>query len=943
MSQMIDLTTGRILRSILQSAYGVTKVVFVVALFVMIADVPTAIGQRAIVDPETDMTSFVWDFSRADDPEFLKFPHQWQRIRDIGFPRYVESEITARDPEYEKRLLSLDTLAVRWWKELHRSVPSLPALPPSIADSLVDRYLRIVLDGGQFEARSPVIPVSRKFQYRFSCQITTNDLKHDSASADFLFLDQYGNVLESFSTGPVTGTIPWTTITLPAVQPPSKAASMQVRLKVLRGDDGLEDIYGRIGFDNIRIEQLPQLDVTTDRSLGVYQLGQPITASAKILGLPKRTSNILFTLLDHDGVQIGQVKRQFEIFGDGQSDEPESNGQVDPSIGTSVQWTLPLLGPGFYRVTAAIDGQRVTALASETTFVVIDHLQSKSTHGSFGWTLPQGRQGIAPRDIAPWLVGYGVEWVKYPCWLAPDDIQQAEETATIFSRFQDQDIETIAMLDVPPESQLALYELRGRRDLVAAQLFRNESTWKPLLEPIMTRMTLKVRRWQLGADRDHSFLGRPRLNELIAEISTGLQGFGQPIDVAISWPWDESQFRDGKSSWQAECRSSVPSLSAEELDAYLSLDALDSRSESPNTWVLIDPISAKQYDQATRIQDLVLRMATVRSHRVQAAFISDPRDPDHGLLRPDGRPDTLLLPWRTTSKLIGNLRKAGSLTLRGGTNNTVFVGDDRAVLMLWSTVPGKERLFLGEGAKSVDVWGRVTDLPIDFNGHQPGQVVHTGPVPIFVVGADPSLLRFRMSVDVQPSRLDSLIGRDQPLTVSLTNPTDQSLVGDLQILPPETWTIEKPKRQWQALAGQSATEVFDVSLTNTAMVGEYEVPIQFDLDTTPPKRITVYRTVTVGPEGIEIDTKSRSLNRGELLVQIEFTNQTESMKSFDCRLFPPPGRQFEERVITIPPGATVRREFYFTDAQAFLGQSMILRAVEQDGPRVINYRFRIRR
>ncbi len=940
---MIDLITGRILRPIRQFAYGVTKVLVVAALTVMIIDLPLAVGQRAMVDPETDMTSFIWDFSRADDPEFLKFPHQWKRIRDVGFPRYVESEITARDPDFETRMLSLDTMAVRWWKEIHRSVPALPALPPSIADALVDRYLRIELDGGQFEARSPEIPVSRKFQYRFSCQIATKDLKHDSASAEFLFLDQYGSVLETFSTGPVTGTIPWTTLTLPPVQPPYKAASMQVRLKVLRGDDGLEDIYGRIGFDNVRIEQLPQLDVTTDQSLGVYQLGQPITASAKILGLPTRTSDILFTLLDHNGVQIGQVKRQFEIIGNSQNDISDSNDRLDPSAGTSVHWSLPPLDPGFYRVTASIDGQRVTALASETTFVVIDHLQSKSTHGSFGWTLPQGRQGVAPRDIAPWLAGYGVEWVKYPCWLAPDDIQVAEETASIFSRLQDQGIETIAVLDAPPESQLALYELRGRRDLVAAQLFRNESTWKPLLEPVMTRMTLKVRRWQLGADRDHSFLGRPRLNELITEISTGLQGFGQPIDVAISWPWDESQFRDGKSSWQAECRSSVPSLSAEELDAYLSLGALDNRSESPNTWVLIDPISAKQYDQATRIQDLVLRMAMVRSHRVQAAFVSDPRDSDHGLLRPDGRPDELLLPWRTTSMLIGNLRKAGSLSLRGGTNNSVFVGDDRAVLMLWSTVPGQERLFLGKGAKSVDVWGRVTDLPIDFDGNQPGQVVHTGPIPIFVVGADPSLLRFRMSVVVQPSRLDSLIGRDQPLTVSLTNPTDESLVGDLQILSPETWTIEKPKRQWQALSGQIATEAFKVSLSNTAMVGEYEVPVQFDLDTTPPKRITEYRTVTVGPEGIEIDTKSRLLNRGELLVQIEVTNHSESTKSFDCRLFPPPGHQFQERVMTILPGATVRREFYFSDAQAFLGQLMTLRAVEQDGPRVINYRFRIRR
>ena len=66
-----------------------------------------------------------------------------------------------------------------------------------------------------------------------------------------------------------------------------------------------------------------------------------------------------------------------------------------------------------------------------------------------------------------------------------------KETAIIFSRLQDEGIETIGILDSPPEDQQAFYELRGRRDLVAAQLFRNQSTWQPLLEPVMTRMTLE--------------------------------------------------------------------------------------------------------------------------------------------------------------------------------------------------------------------------------------------------------------------------------------------------------------------------------------------------------------------------------------------------------------------------------------------------------------------
>ena len=65
---------------------------------------------------------------------------------------------------------------------------------------------------------------------------------------------------------------------------------------------------------------------------------------------------------------------------------------------------------------------------------------------------------------------------------------KAEETAAIFSRLQDRGIETIGMLDLPPESDQANYEVRGRRDLVAAQLLREQATWQPLLEPVMTRI-----------------------------------------------------------------------------------------------------------------------------------------------------------------------------------------------------------------------------------------------------------------------------------------------------------------------------------------------------------------------------------------------------------------------------------------------------------------------
>jgi len=872
---------------------------WILVLCVLAPGSDRAAAERTVVDPAADMTSTLWDFSRNDDPYFKKWPAGWKRVRDVGYPAYVTAEIQARDADFEQVLVNWDAELVRLWTPLRNWIPSLPLLPPSIADALTDRYLHIELDGGQFAAQSPPQSASRRYQYRLRCQIRTHGLRHDSARAELVFRDAQGQTLETHSTSRVTGTTAWTELSIPPVQPPFAAVDMVVRLRVERAEDGLEDIRGHIGFDNVRIDRLPQLAVTTDHPRGVYRNGEQVTASARLLGLQNGPSRIRFGLTDHTGRQVASTVRRAEIDDEANvTNDLTLPPEEEATVGTAVAWQLPPLGPGFYRVAASIEGRAVATLASETTFVVIDRLINGPPHGSFGWTLPRGREDVAPRQLAPWLAGLGVAWVKFPCWFSPADIAGAEEAAFIFSRLQDEGIETVGLLDAPPESDQHHYELRGRRDLVASQLFRNQSTWRPLLEPVMSRMTLKVRRWQLGADRDHSFLGRPRLGESIAQISAGLQGFGQPIDVAISWPWEESQMQRGTPSWQAECRSADPPLSAGELDAYLSLDAAHAGSRGPKTWLLLDPIAADRYGQTARIRDLVLRMATVRSHRVQAAFVSDPRDPQRGLLRFDGRPGELLLPWRTTARLIGNLRRTGSLQLRGGSQSMVFAGTDRAVLLLWAAKPTIERLYLGSDVQVVDVWGRVTDLPVHYDDHQPVQEVSTGPLPVFVVGADPDLLAFRMSVRLEPSKLDSLVGQTQRLTISLANPTDESLVGELRIVPPQDWSVDQPTRRWQALSGRSDSHDFEVSLGNTAMIGNYEVPIQFDLETIPPQRITVYRRADVGPYGIDLSAKTRLLDRDELLVQIELTNHTSTVKAFDCLLFPP-GRQFQARVITV--------------------------------------------
>jgi hypothetical protein len=879
--------------------------------------------------PATELQSFRWDFGHKTDPDFNGWPDGWVRFTGAGHPRYVKIEISAHDPEFEKQVRQLDTGVLDVWTKVRNTVDILPSVPPPILDAMVDRYLRIQLDGGQARLTSPQIAASRRYQYRFACRIMTQGLRHDAARAELVFLDKENREITVHPTPPVSGTKGWTEVTLDFIRPPVGAAKMIVRLVVERSENGLEDIRGVIGFDDIRIDQYPQMRITTDQALGVYAYGLPIRTTATIMGLPSGRPTVVFRVADQ---HHREITRQI-IVAEPRRVDPESEHSSTSDF--HVNWTLPQLEPGFYHMTASIPGRRASTLNTSTTIAVIDRNIDGPPHGSFGWSLPDGHQGIPPRELAAWLANLGVAWVKYPCWLDGDDPAGMDEVATILGKLREAGIQTIGLLDKPPAKQQVQFNTQGRKELLAAQMFHDVETWKPLLSPVMNRLSLKVRTWQLGSDRDFSFLETSHLSDAIRQIAIGLQGYSQPIDVAISWPWLDRELPDEEASWNAVCRSTDPPLEAHEMDAFLTIATKNSGRNGPKIWMMLDPIAEDVYDRESRIRDLVLRMATVRSFPVQAAFVTDPRDPQKGLLAADGRPGEMLLPWRTTSRLIGNLRKTGSLHLRSDAENIVFADSNRAVLMVWSAEPTEELIYLGDDVREIDVWGKETKLPLEPHRSQPFQRVKVGRTPKFIVGADPALLAFRMSVDIKEKQLDSFLGQLQELSVVFRNPANASLIGTTRIIAPDTWAIPTPAQSWEALADRTATQMFDVVLSNTAKIGEHELPIQFELDTEPPKLFTVYRKVSVGPEGLELNVSTKLLPTGDLHVQIEMTNRSTRPQAYDCMLFPP-NKQHKRQLISVPPGKTRRKEIKWPNGAELIGQNMLFRASELEGNRILN-------
>jgi hypothetical protein len=392
-------------------------------------------------------------------------------------------------------------------------------------------------------------------------------------------------------------------------------------------------------------------------------------------------------------------------------------------------------------------------------------------------------------------------------------------------------------------------------------------------------------------------------------------------------------------SWAALNLATSTPLAPNELDAYLqSIEAVDHGGrEAAENWVALDPLDSATYDLQSRVTDLVLRMTAVRGYRVPATFISSPLDPRQGLLREDWRPNELLLPFRTTSLLLGDLARTGTLPMRGGSSTVVLANATQTTIVIWNPIPTKEVVYLGDKIRQVDVWGNtIVPKKITIDGGKPSHEIQVGPMPTFLIDVDPVLVAFRMTTQLVQTNLDSLLGRRQSVSLQFVNPTPEMLSGEVRMKPLADWSVDNRPQTFDVAPGRTAVHEFEVSLRNSAKIGPSQLEFDFVLRTTPPRRFTVTRAVTVGPEGLDLEVTTR-ISGGELLVLLSMTNHTTEPMQYDCMMFPPGGRQYQRRQIVIPPGESVKRLFPWEDGASLVGQRMLLRAVEQNGARVLNH------
>ncbi|MBI1248434.1 hypothetical protein GC197_11430 [bacterium] len=856
---------------------------------------------------------FQCDFEDDADLNYDLWPDQWTRRTGPGYPRYLDIEI--QDDETARN---------------HRS-------------------LKVSLDGGAATLYSPPIAVRDIFSYVLEGRIKTEGLTYDKAYISLTFFNDQQQPIETFYSEKFRETGDWIKIRIGPIAPQNTDLDLAViGLHVVPSSQIDEDLTGTVWFDDIWFARLPKMSLETADGGSVYQNDQEIEVTCNISGILEQNPTIVFELVDVGRQSLARqetrlegkiVARKAEKISELFGKKAYQDENWDVGYAGQLTWKPPIEENGFYEVRATMLGSSGLMHRRVKTLAVVSK-DSVPDQGEFGWSLPSGEKPLDFHRMFDLLTVAGVNWVKFPVWYNDNDIERAGNLARFAERLKKHNIKMVAVIDKPPAD---IRNLFGEQEtMLVANVFAEPLLWRPYIEPILTRLSLTVHYWQLGADDDVSFVGYTNLLEKLQQIRAELRTSGQDIMLGIPWRWMAQTPQGGKAPYDFLSYSILPAsgslerllpLTKDELGRYL-----DRTQGQTTRFATIYPLPRSRYTIEERARDLVEKMLAAKIHNVDAAFIPTPFDHEYGLMNEDGSPAELLLPWRTTARLITGTDYLGSIQLPNHSHNYVFARDSRTVMILWNSRETTETLYLGDDVKIVDLWGR--EVSPEQDGHK--QIIPVGPIPQFLIGLNDSVAMMRLAFQFEPAKLESDFGRSQRIEATITNAFPSAISGTARLVAPDVWNVTPGILRFKLTRGGEFKSPFKILLRADADSGMQPVRIDFKVGTDEEYEFSVYREIQVGSGMLQVESTSVvDKETGELVIEATVHNLREELISFDCLLYASGRRQMRQRIMNLGLGRTTII-YRIPNAKDLTGSTILLRLREIGGTRVFNHRVEVK-
>lgn len=867
---------------------------------------------------ERDAGLFHCDFEAEWDQNFDLTPDGWTRRRGADWPVYISCQIES-DPH-----------------------------------DAGNRCLVMRLDGGAVALLSPPVPVSAMFTYLAVCKYKTEGLLYDRPRIAIHFLkspnqvaEGIGEAIGQLSSESVLGTadVPqWTELRIEPAIPPQDAACAVIGIYLGPHRDAESfDLTGAAFFDDIRIARQPRVHLHTSRPDSLHMDPDDVEVHFDVSGAAGDDPTVNLELRDAYGrvVAVTEMALTAEATAAHVRSEVSGEEKNPPGLGMlltgtppqenffrgSAKWKPPIPSYGYFTVHADFIQSGKQSLQREAGFAVV---QAKKTleKGEFAWTLPQGGGPIALTALPRILKQAGINCVKLPVWLEAEDDARLLEIAWFVERLISDNIFTVGILDQPPVSLGEHVSDTARPS--AAEIFVNESTlWYPSLEPILTRL-LRIRWWQLGSDDDWSFQGLKDLSAIINQTRAPLNRFGHDLRIGIGWNWTTEPPRAGARTVNFMALTATPSLTADELPTYLT------RMESSATerWVAMSPLPRSNYSFETRLRDLAERIISAKRYGATRIVLPQPFDAEVGVMRPDGQPGEMFVPWRNIAYELAGREYAGNLLLTHGSENHLLSQGDQMTMAIWNREATQETVYLGNDISVYDVWGNKMETATADGRAE----IEVGPVPVFIKDLDSSLVRWQQSLKFAKANVPNVRGRSVWNKLVWDNPFDRGIQGTIHLNVPLNWNVSPRQIEFRQAAGEQSDEPIEFRLPFETSTGRQDINLGIELTARGKYHLQLQRSFEIGESDVYLKIDNYVDHHGDLVVEQRFVNTTDDVVDFDCYLEAPRrqpvkqsvrrlGREIDEVVYRLPYG------------KQLVGETLRLSAEERNGPRVLIHYF----
>lgn len=805
--------------------------------------------------------------------------------------------------------------------------------------------------------------------YLISAQVRTHGLEHARARIVGVFLDQFGNEIESTRTRSALvqtrGSWQQVSIEMEGVEP--KAAFLRIELQTLQPEqqereENLafrvweQDFLGAAWFDNLIIAQLPRLEITT---------GVPgnIVASDAAPTLDLMVSDLT-------GEHVFAGLRVFDVH-------DRLVDQITVTEGTQSiarRLTPDLPGYGWYRALLEIYADE--RLVGLRTLDFIWAPPESGSHRSGMFAIDSTVTEPKVLSATPALIeGAGVDRAALRVWdlhTQETDLTRGSSLFNAIDRLLLEGTQLHLELGQLPRPLAAQIASDPAEVLLAFE--DPNGAWTGWGTTMLDRFGQRITTWGFGQHPSEEEVGA--LLTTLGSARDAISGFVPGPSASIPWPIDrpvpDALAIPGVQIQLIDDHSVTPEGIDELVEHWYSARTISDSTDAPapKLALKLHPLEHPAQRSGTQTRSALDSLARKAISFWWATRSRGGSAQDHTVSitdawwvaptkRAEVMPSPELIVWRTLSEHLGGREAIEALDLVPGARMLVLGERDGAGtdqpdggLVLWLDTPSLDpvhlTLPLAMGpVEIIDVLGNRTRVDPVATGIA-GVPMHTIPItrsPVIVEGVNPGLVRFLSALRLTPDTLVSQAGlHDHELVV--TNPWDTPISGRVYIVEPGGYTgpPEDIDRTWEMLprvipfdlpAGERRAYPVRVGYSLGELAGPKRLVFEVDLDADQPyPPLRVEREIELGLPGIEMGLTAQRNDAGVTVVRAEIWHTQDQTQYFELIAIAPGEPRIRRTINALQRDQVITREFGFTNAVP--GEEIIVVLIPRDATTRLN-------